>query len=160
MLRAVRGTLARSLHRPRPRLAAARAMASACDEAALRARVRALVPSLDSELYKGQAGKVGVLGGCREYTGAPFFAAASALRVGADLSHVFCTRSAAPVIKVRGQCAAALSATCVVRAMRGGVRARRAGCSRLACATTTRATPATGACAVVLAGADRAPLLA
>nr|XP_008251451.2 ATP-dependent (S)-NAD(P)H-hydrate dehydratase isoform X1 [Oryctolagus cuniculus] len=33
------------------------------------------------------------------YTGAPYFAAISALKVGADLSHVFCTREAAPVIK-------------------------------------------------------------
>lgn len=73
------------------------AQPAAVDSAAL----RALVPPLTSELHKGQAGKVGVLGGCREYTGAPFFAAMSALRVGADLSHVFCTRSAAPVIKVR-----------------------------------------------------------
>ena len=70
------------------------------DSAALAARVRALVPPLSNDKYKGQAGKVGVLGGCREYTGAPFFAAFSALRVGADLAHVFCTRSAAPVIKV------------------------------------------------------------
>ena len=144
MLRAARGTLARSLHRPRPRLAAARAMASACDEAALRARVRALVPSLDSELYKGQAGKVGVLGGCREYTGAPFFAAASALRVGADLSHVFCTRSAAPVIKVRVQRAVALSprASCAQRAAACARGARGAHASVRA--TTTRTPPATG----------------
>ncbi|KAK1341941.1 hypothetical protein QTO34_016692 [Cnephaeus nilssonii] len=33
------------------------------------------------------------------YTGAPYFAAISALKAGADLSHVFCTREAAPVIK-------------------------------------------------------------
>uniref|UniRef100_A0A8C0Q5W4 ATP-dependent NAD(P)H-hydrate dehydratase n=1 Tax=Canis lupus familiaris TaxID=9615 RepID=A0A8C0Q5W4_CANLF len=43
------------------------------------------------------------VGGCRglpaRYTGAPYFAAISALKVGADLSHVFCTREAAPVIK-------------------------------------------------------------
>lgn len=32
-------------------------------------------------------------------TGAPYFAAISALKVGADLVHVFCTKSAAPVIK-------------------------------------------------------------
>lgn len=32
-------------------------------------------------------------------SGAPYFAAISALKVGADLSHVFCTRDAAPVIK-------------------------------------------------------------
>jgi hypothetical protein len=36
---------------------------------------------LADESYKGQSGKVGVMGGCREYTGAPFFAAMSAMRV-------------------------------------------------------------------------------
>jgi ATP-dependent NAD(P)H-hydrate dehydratase len=40
-----------------------------------------------------------VVGGCREYTGAPYFAAMSALRVGSDLSHVFCTDGASTVIK-------------------------------------------------------------
>lgn len=86
---------------------------------------------------QGQAGKVAVVGGCQEYTGAPYFASYSALlvspgsrlrhdpggspargspattaypfpdlrslsdplQVGADLSHVFCEASAAPVIK-------------------------------------------------------------
>ncbi|KAL9274310.1 ATP-dependent (S)-NAD(P)H-hydrate dehydratase-like protein, partial [Drosera capensis] len=43
--------------------------------------------------------KVAVIGGCREYTGAPYFAAISALKIGADLSHVFCTKDAAPIIK-------------------------------------------------------------
>ncbi len=31
---------------------------------------------------KGQAGKIATIGGCREYTGAPFFASYSALKVG------------------------------------------------------------------------------
>jgi len=62
-------------------------------------QVASLVPQLTEDKYKGQAGKVGVIGGCREYTGAPFFAAYSALKAGADLSHVFCTRGAATVIK-------------------------------------------------------------
>ena len=61
--------------------------------------VHAMVPPLTASKYKGQAGKIGVIGGCAEYTGAPFFAAMSALRVGADLSHVFCARGAATVIK-------------------------------------------------------------
>jgi NAD(P)H-hydrate repair Nnr-like enzyme with NAD(P)H-hydrate dehydratase domain len=61
--------------------------------------VKALIPPLAEDSYKGQAGKVGVIGGCREYSGAPFFAAYSALKVGADLSHVFCTAGAAAVIK-------------------------------------------------------------
>jgi ATP-dependent NAD(P)H-hydrate dehydratase len=37
------------------------------------------------EHYKGDAGKVGTIGGCREYTGAPYFAAISALKVAPHL---------------------------------------------------------------------------
>jgi ATP-dependent NAD(P)H-hydrate dehydratase len=59
----------------------------------------AIVPPLSPDRYKGQAGKIGTIGGCREYTGAPYFASISALKVGADLSHVFCTEGAATVIK-------------------------------------------------------------
>ncbi|CAI5946605.1 unnamed protein product [Closterium sp. NIES-64] len=61
--------------------------------------IRAFVPELASAKHKGQAGKIAVIGGCREYTGAPFFAAFSALKLGADIAHVFCSREAAPVIK-------------------------------------------------------------
>ena len=62
--------------------------------------LRLLVPELDSSRYhKGQAGKIGVVGGCSEYTGAPYFAAMSALRMGADLAHVFCAEGAGQVIK-------------------------------------------------------------
>lgn len=61
--------------------------------------IREFVPSLGQGKHKGQAGKVAVLGGCREYTGAPYFAAISALKLGADLSHVFCSKDAATVIK-------------------------------------------------------------
>ncbi|OIV95854.1 hypothetical protein TanjilG_06830 [Lupinus angustifolius] len=61
--------------------------------------IRAITPALDASRHKGQAGKIAVIGGCREYTGAPYFAAISALKIGADLSHVFCTKDAAPVIK-------------------------------------------------------------
>ncbi|KAG0492122.1 hypothetical protein HPP92_005224 [Vanilla planifolia] len=61
--------------------------------------MRIITPKLDPIRYKGQAGKIAVIGGCREYTGAPYFAAISALKIGADLSHVFCTRDAAAVIK-------------------------------------------------------------
>ncbi|TRY89246.1 hypothetical protein DNTS_022903 [Danionella cerebrum] len=61
--------------------------------------VRKIIPPLTSKKHKGQDGRIGIIGGCQEYTGAPFFAAISALKVGADLSHVFCTKDAAPVIK-------------------------------------------------------------
>ncbi|KAK8957052.1 ATP-dependent (S)-NAD(P)H-hydrate dehydratase [Platanthera zijinensis] len=61
--------------------------------------IRKITPKLDPSHHKGQAGKIAVIGGCREYTGAPYFAAVSALKIGADLSHVFCTKDAAAVIK-------------------------------------------------------------
>ncbi|KAE8714578.1 ATP-dependent (S)-NAD(P)H-hydrate dehydratase [Hibiscus syriacus] len=61
--------------------------------------LRAITPSLDPRRHKGQAGNIAVIGGCREYTGAPYFVAISALKIGADLSHVFCTQGAATVIK-------------------------------------------------------------
>ncbi|XP_041940601.1 ATP-dependent (S)-NAD(P)H-hydrate dehydratase isoform X1 [Alosa sapidissima] len=61
--------------------------------------VKKIIPPLTSKKHKGQDGRIGIIGGCQEYTGAPYFAAISALKVGADLSHVFCTRDAATVIK-------------------------------------------------------------
>lgn len=61
--------------------------------------VKSIIPPLTTKKHKGQDGRIGIIGGCQEYTGAPYFAAISALKVGADLSHVFCTRDAATVIK-------------------------------------------------------------
>jgi len=49
---------------------------------------------------KGQAGRIGIVGGSLEYTGAPYFSATAALRCGADLAHVFCSADAAGPIKV------------------------------------------------------------
>ena len=60
---------------------------------------RQLAPVLSDAKHKGQAGRIGVFGGSLEYTGAPYFSAISALKVGADLVHVFCCKEAAPVIK-------------------------------------------------------------
>jgi len=62
-------------------------------------QLKQLIPPLNGSLHKGQSGRVGVLGGAQDYTGAPFFAAFSALRLGADLSHVICAPTAAPAIK-------------------------------------------------------------
>ncbi|GAB0091538.1 ATP-dependent (S)-NAD(P)H-hydrate dehydratase [Sergentomyia squamirostris] len=72
---------------------------SDCASAELLERARAVVPRLETNLHKGQAGRIGIVGGSVEYTGAPYFAGISALRVGADLVHVFCCQSAATVIK-------------------------------------------------------------
>ncbi|KAG2732134.1 hypothetical protein G9P44_004551 [Scheffersomyces stipitis] len=60
---------------------------------------RHIIQPLLPSFYKGQAGKVTVIGGCEDYTGAPFFGAHSAALVGADLSHVICEKVAAPIIK-------------------------------------------------------------
>lgn len=57
------------------------------------------IPALTNSLHKGESGRIGVVGGSLEYTGAPYFAAISALRAGCDLVHVFCRKEAAPVIK-------------------------------------------------------------
>lgn len=62
-------------------------------------RFLSVVPVLDGSKHKGSAGRIGVVGGSLEYTGAPYFAAISALKVGADLVHVFCASLAGPVIK-------------------------------------------------------------
>ncbi|XP_053561445.1 ATP-dependent (S)-NAD(P)H-hydrate dehydratase [Bombina bombina] len=43
--------------------------------------VRNVIPPLTSKKHKGQDGKIGIVGGCQEYTGAPYFAAISALKV-------------------------------------------------------------------------------
>uniref|UniRef100_A0A0N5AGU1 ATP-dependent (S)-NAD(P)H-hydrate dehydratase n=1 Tax=Syphacia muris TaxID=451379 RepID=A0A0N5AGU1_9BILA len=61
--------------------------------------VQRLLPQLLSTLHKGQCGRIGVVGGSATYTGAPFFAAMTALRVGADMIHVFSPPDAAAVIK-------------------------------------------------------------
>lgn len=57
------------------------------------------IPQLSSNLKKGDCGRVGVIGGSFEYTGAPFFAAKASLLTGADLVTVFCSPDAGGVIK-------------------------------------------------------------
>lgn len=60
---------------------------------------RQIVQPLQKGFHKGQAGRVGVFGGCEDYTGAPFFAAHLAALTGADLCHIVCEKQAAPIIK-------------------------------------------------------------
>lgn len=62
-------------------------------------QIKSTIPDLNGNRHKGQAGRIGIVGGSLEYTGAPYFAAISSLKVGADLVHIFCSKSAAPVIK-------------------------------------------------------------
>lgn len=72
---------------------------AAMDEISLAFASKQIAPPLTNNKHKGQAGRIGVFGGSLEYTGAPYFAAISSLRVGADLVHVFCAKDAGTVIK-------------------------------------------------------------
>jgi len=65
----------------------------------LLALFKTVVPKLVNNKHKGQYGRIGVIGGSLEYTGAPYFAAISSIRVGADLAHVFCHSNASAIIK-------------------------------------------------------------
>ncbi|CAM9613594.1 unnamed protein product [Discosporangium mesarthrocarpum] len=67
--------------------------------ATLGVKLTQFVPSLCKENHKGQLGRIGLLGGSKDFTGAPFFAAMASLRTGADLSYVFTAAEAAPALK-------------------------------------------------------------
>ena len=58
-----------------------------------------LLPELKSNQYKGNSGKLVIIGGSLEYTGAPYFAGISALRSGCDLCKIACPVEAAIPIK-------------------------------------------------------------
>jgi len=56
-------------------------------------------PRLERHSTKGQNGRMAVIGGSFEFTGAPYYSAISALKVGGDLSHIFCSKFSSPAIK-------------------------------------------------------------
>ncbi|KAG6130482.1 hypothetical protein E4U38_004447 [Claviceps purpurea] len=62
-------------------------------------RVRRMIPPMLDKFHKGQLGRVAVIGGSQDYTGAPYFSAMASARLGCDMSHVICTPAAAAVIK-------------------------------------------------------------
>ncbi|KAK9877624.1 hypothetical protein WA026_019294 [Henosepilachna vigintioctopunctata] len=59
-------------------------------EDCLLTRCKKIVPPLTLNKHKRQAGRICVFGGSLEYTGAPYYAAITSLKVGADLVYVFC----------------------------------------------------------------------
>lgn len=61
--------------------------------------LKPLVPPILYSDYKGMMGRIGILGGSVDYTGAPYYAADAALKFGADLSFVFCSQEASAPIK-------------------------------------------------------------
>ncbi|CAG8488128.1 837_t:CDS:2 [Ambispora gerdemannii] len=48
---------------------------------ALLIKVKQLIPPLSADFHKGQAGRICVIGGSEEYTGAPYFSSMAALRI-------------------------------------------------------------------------------
>lgn len=58
-----------------------------------------MVPPMLESFHKGQLGRVGVIGGSEDYTGAPYFSAMASAKLGCDMSHVICEPGAGAVIK-------------------------------------------------------------
>ncbi|KAN0038073.1 hypothetical protein ACTA71_000245 [Dictyostelium dimigraforme] len=48
-----------------------------------------MIPSLLNNLHKGQSGRIAIMGGSKEYTGAPYFSGISSLKIGSDICHIF-----------------------------------------------------------------------
>lgn len=61
--------------------------------------ISSCIPPLSVHSHKGSNGRVGVLGGSARYTGAPYYASMASLKVGSDLSYVFCAQEASIPIK-------------------------------------------------------------
>ncbi|WPA97160.1 uncharacterized protein RHO25_001769 [Cercospora beticola] len=62
-------------------------------------KVFKMVPPMLEKFHKGQLGRVAVIGGSEDYTGAPYFSAMASAKLGADMSHVICEPGAGAVIK-------------------------------------------------------------
>ena len=57
------------------------------------------IPKLNSNCHKGSSGRIVILGGSMKYTGAPYYTAMSALRVGCDLVTILCANEAMVPLK-------------------------------------------------------------
>ena len=82
-----------------PAVKPAFAFRPSADQAQARQFLSGSAPALDGSLHKGQGGRIGVLGGSKDYTGAPYYAGMAALKAGAELVWVFCAEEAATAIK-------------------------------------------------------------
>ncbi|EGR34035.1 hypothetical protein IMG5_026410 [Ichthyophthirius multifiliis] len=61
--------------------------------------MKTIFPKILFNSYKGQNGRMCIIGGSLDYTSAPFYSAISQLKGGADLAHIICTKQAAIPIK-------------------------------------------------------------
>lgn len=74
-------------------------MASSMSRSEILSKVYKMVPPMLEKFHKGQLGRVAVIGGSEDYTGAPYFSAMASAKLGADMSHVICEPGAGAVIK-------------------------------------------------------------
>lgn len=61
--------------------------------------VKHIIPPLTNMDHKGVMGRIGIVGGSKDYCGAPFYASTASLHIGGDLSYVFCSKFASSPIK-------------------------------------------------------------
>lgn len=65
-------------------------------------KLKNIIPKFTGSHHKGQHGKIAIIGGCFEYTGAPYISAICSVKTGAELGYVFCSKDAATPIKAYG----------------------------------------------------------
>jgi ATP-dependent NAD(P)H-hydrate dehydratase len=58
-----------------------------------------IIITLNNSSHKGQSGRICVIGGSQEYSGAPYYSAISSLKFGGDLAFVYCSSEALIPIK-------------------------------------------------------------
>jgi len=61
---------------------------------------KSIAPPLDFKSHKGQGGRIAIVGGSKDYTGAPYYAGMAALKTGAELLYMFASAEASPALKV------------------------------------------------------------
>jgi len=74
-------------------------MAANMSRKELLGKVYKMIPPMLEKFHKGQLGRVAVIGGSEDYTGAPYFSGMASAKLGCDMSHVICEPGAAQVIK-------------------------------------------------------------
>ncbi|EGP91462.1 uncharacterized protein MYCGRDRAFT_98664 [Zymoseptoria tritici IPO323] len=74
-------------------------MAATLSRSEILGKVYKMVPPMLEKFHKGQLGRVAVIGGSEDYTGAPYFSAMASAKLGCDMSHVICEYNAGHVIK-------------------------------------------------------------
>jgi ATP-dependent NAD(P)H-hydrate dehydratase len=60
-------------------------MAAAASRKDLLKKVYTMVPPMLESFHKGQLGRVAVIGGSEDYTGAPYFSAMASAKLGCDM---------------------------------------------------------------------------